>query len=248
MEFRDHFSGHAAQYAEHRPSYPPELYAWLAEAAPDRDRVWDCGTGNGQAAVGLAEHFQQVVATDASAAQVQKAIAHPRVRYSVAGEGDSRLRDASVALVTAAQAFHWFDAPTFFREARRVLRARGVLAIWCYGLHQLGADLDPVIAHFYRDVVGADWPPERVLVESGYRNVEFPFDEVSAPQFTMERQLDLPGLLRYIETWSAVQRHRKRTGHDPLPSLEADLREPWGDPRRLWRVAWPIAMRVGRVG
>jgi SAM-dependent methyltransferase len=169
------------------------------------------------------------------------------VRYQIAREGDSGLMDGTADLVTAAQAFHWFDAPAFFRESQRVLRVGGVVAVWCYGLHELGADLDPSIAHFYERVVGEDWPPQRALVESGYRDVEFPFDELPAPRFTIVRQLDLPALLRYIETWSAVQRHRQRTGHDPLPALREELLDPWGDPVRQRRVAWPIAMRAGRV-
>lgn len=60
---RDHFSFSAANYATYRPYYPDELFAWLAEVAPNRDSAWDCGTGSGQAAVGLASRFAAVVAT-----------------------------------------------------------------------------------------------------------------------------------------------------------------------------------------
>ena len=66
-DFKDHFSGHAQLYLEARPTYPPELFAWLAQQAPARDLAWDCGCGNGQATVALAEYFSQVIGTDSYA-------------------------------------------------------------------------------------------------------------------------------------------------------------------------------------
>ena len=84
MAFNDHYSGHAADYAAYRPSYPVELSAWLAALAPRRRLAWDCGTGNGQAAAGLAAHFECIFATDASAEQIRQADPHPRVEYAVA--------------------------------------------------------------------------------------------------------------------------------------------------------------------
>lgn len=66
--FHDHFSGHAADYAAHRPTYPDALFDHLASLAPRRRVAWDCGAGNGQAARALAERFEAVVATDGSRA------------------------------------------------------------------------------------------------------------------------------------------------------------------------------------
>ena len=67
--FADHFSVTAADYARFRPIYPPELYAWLAAQAPARDLAVDVGTGNGQAAVALAAHFQRVIGVEPSDGQ-----------------------------------------------------------------------------------------------------------------------------------------------------------------------------------
>ena len=47
----------AREYANFRPGYPPELFAWLARVAPARNAVWDCGCGSGQASTALAEPF-----------------------------------------------------------------------------------------------------------------------------------------------------------------------------------------------
>lgn len=81
--FRDHFSSGSPAYARARPRYPEALFAWLAELAPATNRALGIATGSGQAAVGLSAHFADVVATDASAAQIAHAVAHPRIRYAV---------------------------------------------------------------------------------------------------------------------------------------------------------------------
>jgi len=77
--FADHFSATAAAYATFRPRYPDALFEWLAAIAPSRECAWDCATGSGQAASGLARHFEQVVATDPSAAQLAHAAAGDHV-------------------------------------------------------------------------------------------------------------------------------------------------------------------------
>ncbi|MEX2155506.1 MAG: class I SAM-dependent methyltransferase [Gemmatimonadales bacterium] len=84
MSFADHFSGVSAAYAAFRPHYPEALFTFLAQAAPARQAAWDCGTGSGQAALGLARHFARVTATDASDAQIAHATPHARITYRVA--------------------------------------------------------------------------------------------------------------------------------------------------------------------
>jgi len=244
--FHDHFSGHAAEYARFRPHYPASLFADLAALCPHRDAAWDCGTGNGQAAVALAEYFKRVFATDASAQQIGQAILNPRVSYRVANERHSGLDNDSIDLVTVAQALHWFDTAAFFAEVQRVLRPGGVIAVWCYGLHRLGEPFDAVLHHFYAETVGADWPPERVLVEQGYRTIPFPFEELPPPVAAMEQELSLDGLLNYLSTWSAVKRYEKRVGFSPLNVLEKKLLPLWGDRHQPRPAVWPISVRVGR--
>ena len=121
--FKDHFSGHALDYRAFRPAYPPELFAFLAHSAPARDLAWDCGTGNGQAAIGLAEHFASVFATDASAEQIKNAARHPKIEYAVAPAEQCPLADHSADLITVTQALHWFHLDRFYAEVRRVVPA-----------------------------------------------------------------------------------------------------------------------------
>lgn len=243
--FRDHFGAVSDAYARHRPRYPEALFAFLASVAPARDLAWDCGTGNGQAALGLAEHFRRVVATDASAGQLARARPHPRVEYRRAPADASGLPDRSTDLVTAAQALHWFDLPRFYAEARRVLVAGGVLAVWCYGLLAAGPELDPALRRFYEDTVGPYWPPERRLVDAGYRSLDFPFEEIPAPALAMETAMTLDDLGGFLSSWSATRYYRERRGHDPVPPLLAELAPAWGPGAR--RIRWPLAVRAGRV-
>src|ERR1044071_1842117 len=97
-----------------RPRYPQKLFEYLASVAPGRQLAWDCATGNGQAAVGLASVFDRVIATDASEKQIANAQQRERVEYRLAPAENSGLESATVDLVTVAQALHWFDMEQFY--------------------------------------------------------------------------------------------------------------------------------------
>jgi len=245
--FADHFSGHAPDYARFRPDYPPRLFSYLAEVSPGRRAAWDCGTGNGQAALGLARHFERVFATDPSEKQLAQARTHRRVAYSVAAAEDSGLPDGSVELVTAAQAAHWFDRDRFWSESRRVAVKGGVVAIWCYDLLRIAPEIDAVIRHLYSDIVGSYWPPERVLTEERYRTIGFPFPELEPPPLRMSKRWTLPDLLGYLHTWSSVQRYMAACGEDPVEAVRLDLARVWGPAEQARRAVWDLALRVGRT-
>lgn len=245
--FADHFSPLAERYAALRPTYPPELFAWLATLPARRERAWDAGTGSGQAAVALAELFAEVIATDAAEAQLAQATPHPGVTYRRATAEDSGIADGSVDLVTVAQAAHWFDLDRFYAEVRRVLAPGGAVALWCYLGVTLEPAIDRVVARYYREVVGPYWPPERAAVEDGYRSLPFPFAEITAPTFHVRQRWDLARFAGYLGTWSA-SRHWSDAhgGADPLAEIAADLAAAWGDPAVEREVEWPLGLRVGR--
>ncbi len=247
MAFQDHYSARASRYARARPTYPATLFEHLAALCPGRDLAWDCGTGNGQAAVGLAAHFRTVVATDPSTAQLAAAVPHPRVRYREASEAVSDLAPASVDLATAAQAAHWFDLDAFYAEVRRVLRPGGVVAVWCYGLCRVAPAINQLLDHFSFETVGRFWPEDRRYVDSAYRTLPFPFPALPFPEAAMEQSWTLADLGAFLETWSAVMRFTSARGIDPVPVFLESLALLWGPPEQPRLVRWPISGHIGRV-
>ena len=243
--FKDLFSAQSVDYARYRPVYPSALFDYLATTAPSRGVAWDCGTGNGQAAIALAERFDRVAATDVSDKQIGKAAPHPRISYRIAPAETSGLADSSIDCITVAQAFHWFRQEDFFTEVRRVLRSGGILAIWSYNLCRITPEVDAEVLHLYRDLLGPWWEKERALVEEGYASVTLPLQELPAPRFKMSADWTVDHLIGYLGTWSALQSCISKGGYNPLIEMEPLLRNAWGaDPART--VSWELSLRICR--
>lgn len=245
MSFKDHFSRQAADYAKFRPRYGQGLFDYLGSLAPSRQLAWDCGTGNGQAAVGLASVFDRVIATDASEKQIANAEPHERVDYRVAAAENSSLNSRTVDLIMVAQALHWFDLDHFYAQARRALKPNGVLAASAYNLLTIEPAIDEVVNRYYYEVVGPFWPPERRLIEQ-FADLSFPFHEINAPKFEMTAHWNLEHLLGYLRTWSSTQRFIAARDSDPLEQIIDELRPAWGDSRQTRTVVWPLIVRIGR--
>ena len=245
MQFKDYFSTRSNDYAKYRPRYPQSLFEYLSSVAAQHERAWDCATGNGQAALGLTPFFEQVIATDASESQLESAIQHEKITYRVASAERIDIEAASVDLVTVAQALHWFDLDGFYTEAKRVLKASGVLAAWAYNLLEIEPEIDAKINEFYGSTVGPYWPPERRLIEDGYRSIAFPFREMTPPPMQIEARWNLPDLLGYLRTWSATKRFIEARGFDPVTDLTNALLPIWGAPEQEKQVRWPLNLRVG---
>jgi SAM-dependent methyltransferase len=245
MTFKDHFSKQATDYAQFRPGYPQELFDYLGSVAPSRQLAWDCGTGNGQAAVGLVSAFDRVIATDASGKQISNAQTHERVEYRVAPAEESGIKSGTIDLIMVAQALHWFDLDRFYAEAQRALKPNGVLTASAYNLLHIEPTIDEVVDRYYYEVVGSFWPPERKLVEQ-FADLPFPFHEIDPPKFEMTAQWSLDHLVGYLQTWSSTQRFIAAQGIDPLDQITDDLRKAWGKPQQTRSVRWPLVVRIGR--
>ncbi len=246
MHNEDHFSQQSAGYLRYRPHYPDGLFAYLATVTTAHDRAWDCATGNGQAALGVAEHFQTVLASDASAAQIHHGFTHPAVRYAVMTAERPGIATGSVDLITIAQALHWLDIKSFFAEAERVLKPGGVIAAWCYRLLRVSAQVDGVVRKLYGTLLGPYWPAERRLVDEGYASLPFPFAPLPTRPWEMTAAWTCQDLMGYLKTWSAVQRYQRAEGRDPVALVSKDLQQAWGVETRR-EVSWPISLRVGQV-
>jgi ubiquinone/menaquinone biosynthesis C-methylase UbiE len=245
-KFEDHFSELAWEYSRYRPQYPQDLIRYLADIAPERNLAWDCGTGNGQAAVQLAGHFQRVYATDASPEQIAQATKHSRVEFKVEHAEAVSLATNSVDLVTVAVAVHWFNLDEFYREVKRVLKPTGVLAVWTYHLPQVEAGIFQVIWTYYREVLGKYWPDRIRYVDEKYKTLPFPFEEFTPPHFELHAEWDLNQLVGYLSSWSAAFKFMEKHRSYPMDVILDDLRSAWGEADSRRELRWPLFIRVGR--
>src|ERR1700744_1650569 len=130
------FTDRVADYVKYRPSYPRDVVSFLHETcgvAPDA-QVADIGAGTGISARLFLDAGHPVIAVEPNLAMREAANAWlaPYENFrSVAGTAEATtLEDASVDLVIAAQAFHWFDPVATRREFARILRPQGHVALF----------------------------------------------------------------------------------------------------------------------
>jgi SAM-dependent methyltransferase len=244
--FKDYFSKQSDIYLKFRPRYPDALYAYLSSLTNEHKLAWDCGTGNGQAAIGLADFYEKVIATDPSEQQIKNAIANEKIIYSVEKAENNSLQSNSVDLITIANALHWFDFDVFFKEAKRVLKKDGIIAAWSYFLPAISPEIDKIIAHYHFQTLDDYWLAENRIVEKGYATIPFPFELISSPQFYYEKEMKLDELTGYLNTWSATQRFIERNGFNPTEELSDELKEFWKEASTK-KVTWKLILKVGRM-
>ncbi|KAG5555838.1 hypothetical protein RHGRI_006478 [Rhododendron griersonianum] len=266
----DLFHKQAKNYVETRPSYPEELFEFIASKTPNHDLVWDVGTGSGQAAKSLAKLYKNVVGTDTSQEQLDYAPKLPNVRYQCTppniplSELESSVAPpGTVDLVTVAQALHWFDLPTFYQQVKLVLKKpHGVIAAWCYTVPEARDNIpvvndkfDAVFRQFYADSQPY-WDTARKLVDGKYKGIDFPFEPVgdganhTGPfEFTTVRVMDLEGFLTYIRSWSAYQTAKDKGVELLSEDAVESFKRAWGEDGVDQKVVKaPVYLRIGKVG
>lgn len=135
MANEERFTGLGEEYAQYRPSYPAQCVDWLVAAAQlnENTPVADVGAGTGILTRLFLQRGIPVTAVEPNAdmrAQAEAALAGMAGYTSMAGSAEKTgLKTHSVKLVTAAQAFHWFDPGGFAAECRRILKPGGQVAI-----------------------------------------------------------------------------------------------------------------------
>jgi SAM-dependent methyltransferase len=241
------FAAEAEDYVHLRPTYPDDLFAFLATIVPARGAAWDCATGNGQAATHLAEYFDLVVATDESGEMIAQAPPDPRITYRVAEAEESGLEDGSVDLVTVASAIHWFDLERFYAEVNRVVKPGGAVAAWTYYTPVFGNEVDPIIRHLAHDILGPYWDERVHYVVDEFHDLPFPFEPIEAPSFRTDMTWDMRDLLGYFETWSSSIKYRETNHESPTRLIGDDLARAWGDPQQRQDLHFPLYMRLGKV-
>ncbi|MFO1378658.1 MAG: class I SAM-dependent methyltransferase [Steroidobacteraceae bacterium] len=247
MTFVDLFSDGARQYAAAWPRYPEALFDFIAARAPSRRRAWDCGTGNGQAAVSLAGRFDAVAATDPSAEQIGIAVPRPNVEYSVQPAEQTAFPAACFDAICVAQALHWLRLEAFFREVRRVAVPGALFAAWGYSWFSVSPEFDAVFDRSILQPLQRHWEPNNRLLWNAYAEIEFPFDRLATPGFTMTMDWTLAQLLAYVGTWSALRRCLASEGPAFLQVAASELNACWGEAGCARRVSMPLHVVAGHL-
>jgi len=183
------FGSVAGEYERARPGYPRAAVEWLA--GERSVRVADLGAGTGKLTRTLVELGHDVVAIEPLAEMRELLRATLPDVEALDGTAEAiPLPDASVDVVTAGQAYHWFDASVAVPEIARVLRPGGTLGlIW-----NLRDDHEPWVAAL-SDLLGAETLTEELP------HPPF-FGEPAVRTFSFSQQLDAEGLVELIRSRS----------------------------------------------
>ncbi|KAF2284456.1 hypothetical protein GH714_021981 [Hevea brasiliensis] len=254
------FDKQAAVYAHARPTFPSQWFSMLAALTPHHSLAWDAGTGNGQAAISVAEHYEQVIATDISEEQLKHGIKHPRVRYlhTPSSMSDDELvsligGENSVDLVTVSVALHWFDLDRFYSQVKRLLRKPGgVIAVWTYNGIQVSSEFDPLMWGFSEKTLPFRNPNFKYALDC-YRTLPFPFESVGVgcegqPEtLEMTKEMSFQGFLGLVRSSSGVNT-AKEQGVDLLSeNVVKDFEKAWGGPELVRTVIFKTYMLAGKV-
>ncbi|XP_026127879.1 putative methyltransferase DDB_G0268948 isoform X1 [Carassius auratus] len=212
---------HASLYQKYRFEPPDELkelilqYLDKKKGKPHQLAV-DLGCGTGQNSRPLTAYFEQVVGIDVSKSQVEQARAvpgFPNLTYRVGTAEELPFPDGSVDLLTAATAAHWFDAERFIKEATRVLKPRGCLALFGDGdnmkIHyeSCGNHLNNI----YEEVMQILLPYTSSKVTGANRKLKDLFEAIPFPDkerieiIPIKRQLSIKNVIGFIQTFSMYQ-------------------------------------------
>lgn len=243
---KDNFSHSSDNYAKFRPTYPQTIFEFLYPLLKEKNKAWDCGTGNGQVAQELSKEFSLVEATDISQSQLDNAFREENIQYSLQAAEKTNFPDNSFDLITVAQAVQWFDVDLFNEEVKRVAKPNAIIALIGYGLNNITPEIDRVVQHFYKDIVGPYWDLERRHIEQKYQFIPFPFKELETPEITNIKLWKIEDLIGYLNTWSSVKHFIQKNGFNPLDKIKNDLSDAWGA-QEVRKVNFPIIFKAGRV-
>ena len=148
------FDAWAGEYDRYRPTYPGELFTLIRRdlSLPARPLVVDLGAGTGRAALAMAGLGWRVTAVEPGRPMLDllraRASDQGLIVATVQAIAEATGLDAASAdLVTAAQAFHWFDKPAALAEmARIVCPGGGVALFW----NVRDEERSPFVAEYHR--------------------------------------------------------------------------------------------------
>ncbi len=239
------FNDKSDLYARARPQYPAELFSFIRTLVPHAHTVWDCATGNGQAAIGLSKVFEHVYATDISDEQIANHLHAKNITFSVSPAERTNFSDNMFDLVSVAQALHWFDFDKFWPEVRRVLKPNGAFITYGYSWFSVTPEIDALVENKVMSVVEPYWAPNNKLIIEGYKDVTFPFEKLGVPNFNIKVEWNFDQLMNFLHTWSATRRCMDAQGTDFFETARGLLKQAWGDPEDVKTATSPLIIIAG---
>jgi ubiquinone/menaquinone biosynthesis C-methylase UbiE len=244
---KDHYSIQAANYVRYRPTYPTELFSFLSELVPNKETALDCGTGNGQCAIGLSEYFNKVIAIDTSSTQLLYAIERDNIEYKLGNAEKTDLPDKSIDLITTACSAHWFDINLFYNEVERLLKSGGVLAIWTYFKPRIEQKINKVLDEYYDEILGDYWVNKTSHVSLHYQEIPFPFNEVRLSQtFMSKMNWNYQNLKGFLQTESGNKEFVSKNSFDPINLINDKLKNSWGESDLIRTVYFELFIKIGK--
>ena len=240
----ERFADRAESYARARPSYPSAAIDYILSKAPRTPaRLVDVGAGTGIATRLLAAKNGRAFGLDPGLTMLRAGIADARVALAAGTAERLPLRDGSVDLLTAFNAFHWFVPEPFFAGAHRVLAAGGRLVLawndW---------DLDDPCTRDFMALMrsGGEFLPEDRATEVAPLFGTKLFAEVETASFPNEHVLDaetLPLRLRSI-SWIPHEGPRWEALAEGLRALHARYADADGRVTHRYRTNVYVAARA----
>uniref|UniRef100_A0A8B9L1J5 Putative methyltransferase DDB_G0268948 n=1 Tax=Astyanax mexicanus TaxID=7994 RepID=A0A8B9L1J5_ASTMX len=231
---------HASIYQKYGRMVPPDEVKELIlqyldkKKGPPRELAVDLGCGTGQNTRLLSPHFQKVVGIDVSESQVEVAKTVPgftNLSYRAGPAEELPFPDASVDLLTAASAAHWFDAEPFLKEATRVLKPRGCMALFgyldTYDLHygSCGDRLNTIYEEMKKSML--PYSSGRVSVSNSklqelYEAISFP-DKDRIEVIPVKEEVTVNNIVGLLKTHSTFQAYHRADPQGAANLIESTM-------------------------
>ncbi|TBR42504.1 class I SAM-dependent methyltransferase [Marinomonas agarivorans] len=241
------FNISSSGYAKGRPTYPAELYLWLAQQAKNRERVWDCACGTGQVSVDLTAYFTHVEASDISEEHIAEATPHRKIHYQVSSSETTSYPDNHFDVICVGQALHCFDLERFWPEAIRLLKPEGLFVCWGYSGLKISDEFDQIIANSVLPSLLPHWPKQNKIIWNRYSKIDFPFEMIQVPDFELSLKWNAYRVFDYMKTWTAWRALPEQEANILLNAAWEKVVEIWPDPNQKRVIHIPFFAKAGRL-
>jgi ubiquinone/menaquinone biosynthesis C-methylase UbiE len=227
---------HAAGYALFRPQYSTKIRdvirAFMKKHSCSFDSMVDVACGSGQGTHFWTDSFKNCIGLDISKEQIKNAkekfnsMGVKNVDFGVSSAENLPKHLKECDLVTIAQAWHWINADAFYKEADRVLKSPGVLAVYGYGIPYFknSTKASNIVLHYHNVTLKDYWDPHRCHIVNKYSEVKLPYETAERHDLVQEWPVPLPHFISYLGTWSGYWAYKERHPESTvLSDVQKDL-------------------------